>query len=248
MLVRVEVGGDVRAGELFVPMHWNAQFASNGRVGALLGSTADPISGQPELKFAAVALRRFAPAWYGFVLSRSTLEFGRVDYRAAVKADGHWRYELAGASAPASWPDWSRAVCGDAFEWLEFSDGSAGRYRAAAIRDGRLQACLFVAPRPAIGGREWLAGLFGGPVDQAARLALLSGRPGRGFRERGAVVCSCFSVGRKTLIDAIRSQRLSSTAAIGAALQAGTNCGSCLPELDALLADELRPQALAATP
>jgi assimilatory nitrate reductase catalytic subunit len=246
MLARIEITGDVRAGELFAPMHWNAQFASAGRVGALLASTADPISGQPELKFAAVALRRFAPAWYGFVLSRATLEFNAVDYRTTVKADGHWRYELAGLAPPESWPDWSRAVCGSAFEWIEFTDGAAGRYRAAAIRDGRLHACLFIAPRPAIAGKEWLAGLFDGTVDPAARLALLSGMPRLGFSERGAVVCSCFSVGRQTLIDAIRSQRLSSTREIGAALRAGTNCGSCLPELDALLTEQLRSDSAAA--
>jgi assimilatory nitrate reductase catalytic subunit len=70
--------------------------------------------------------------------------------------------------------------------------------------------------------------------------------PRLGFSERGAVVCSCFSVGRQTLIDAIRSQRLSSTREIGAALRAGTNCGSCLPELDALLTEQLRSDSAAA--
>jgi assimilatory nitrate reductase catalytic subunit len=75
------------------------------------------------------------------------------------------------------------------------------------------------------------------PLDAGARVALLSGKLGTGRSDRGATICSCFSVGRNTLLAAIRSQRLTSTREIGAALRAGTNCGSCLPELNALLAE-----------
>jgi assimilatory nitrate reductase catalytic subunit len=39
---------------------------------------------------------------------------------------------------------------------------------------------------------------------------------------------------------AIREHRLVSTEAIGELLNAGTNCGSCVPELRRLIADEAR--------
>ena len=55
--------------------------------------------------------------------------------------------------------------------------------------------------------------------------------------ETGPIVCSCFSVGRSTLLRAIRTQTLVSAEQIGKALRAGTNCGSCVPELKALLAE-----------
>jgi assimilatory nitrate reductase catalytic subunit len=84
-----------------------------------------------------------------------------------------------------------------------------------------------------------LARLFTGqPLDSAARAALLSGKLGHGRTERGATICACFSIGRNTLLEVIRSQRLTSTREIGVALRAGTNCGSCLPELNALLAED----------
>jgi assimilatory nitrate reductase catalytic subunit len=44
-------------------------------------------------------------------------------------------------------------------------------------------------------------------------------------------------VGRSTLLRAIRTQELLSADAIGKALRAGTNCGSCVPELKALIAE-----------
>ncbi|WP_156303003.1 (2Fe-2S)-binding protein, partial [Methylogaea oryzae] len=53
----------------------------------------------------------------------------------------------------------------------------------------------------------------------------------------GPTVCACFGVGRDTLKRAIAVQGLDNTDDIGAALKAGTGCGSCLPELRALLAE-----------
>jgi assimilatory nitrate reductase catalytic subunit len=50
------------------------------------------------------------------------------------------------------------------------------------------------------------------------------------------VVCACFGVGRATICDAIAGGARS-TGDIGAALRAGTNCGSCIPELKRLIAE-----------
>ena len=51
----------------------------------------------------------------------------------------------------------------------------------------------------------------------------------------GETVCSCFGVGRNTICTRIRNADLKSTDEIGKHLRAGTNCGSCLPELRGLL-------------
>jgi assimilatory nitrate reductase catalytic subunit len=48
-------------------------------------------------------------------------------------------------------------------------------------------------------------------------------------------VCACFNVGEKTIRKAIQEQGLKTVEAIGHCLQAGTNCGSCVPELRSLL-------------
>jgi len=53
----------------------------------------------------------------------------------------------------------------------------------------------------------------------------------------GPIVCACFSVGLATIRDAIQSGAATSVDAIGQALRAGTNCGSCLPELKRIVAD-----------
>ncbi|MFZ3335785.1 MAG: (2Fe-2S)-binding protein [Xanthobacteraceae bacterium] len=60
------------------------------------------------------------------------------------------------------------------------------------------------------------------------------------FRCRSSVL-----VGLQSLHDAIAQKRLTSVAEIGAALRAGTNCGSCIPELKAIL-NSVQAEAVAA--
>ena len=74
-------------------------------------------------------------------------------------------------------------------------------------------------------------------VAEEARRVLLSGRSADGLTSTGPIVCACFSVGLATIRAAIETGAAASVEGIGAALRAGTNCGSCLPELKRIVAD-----------
>jgi assimilatory nitrate reductase catalytic subunit len=50
-------------------------------------------------------------------------------------------------------------------------------------------------------------------------------------------VCACFSVGLATIRAAIETGAAANVEGIGEALRAGTNCGSCLPELKRIVAE-----------
>ena len=67
------------------------------------------------------------------------------------------------------------------------------------------------------------------------RRYLLSGRSPDGVVQSGPIICACFGVGLTTIHTAM-STGARSVEAIGAALKAGTNCGSCVPELRRLVA------------
>ena len=238
IVVRLELTDSVAPGQIFVPMHWGSVFASNARVCALIGSAVDPVSGQPELKCAAARVRRYDAKWYGFALSRAPLELPATAYGAVSRGAGYWRYELAGDELPASWPEWADRVLGPRATRIELSDVAGGRYRGANVADDRLQSCAFVATTKSLPSRNWLATLFASrSLSDADRMAILAGRAPKGALETGAIVCSCFAVGRSTLLRAIRGDRLVSVEQIGKALQAGTSCGSCIPELKGLLAE-----------
>ncbi|RXY53157.1 nitrate reductase, partial [Klebsiella pneumoniae] len=75
MVAKVAISEGQRPGSLFVPMHWNNQFARQGRVNNLLAAVTDPYSGQPESKQAAVAIAAWQPAWHSELFCREPLPF-----------------------------------------------------------------------------------------------------------------------------------------------------------------------------
>jgi assimilatory nitrate reductase catalytic subunit len=72
-------------------------------------------------------------------------------------------------------------------------------------------------------------------------VALLAGRPSSPQPDRGPVVCVCFDLGMKTILTAITDRRLMTVAEVGSAIGAGTNCGSCRPEIARLIEDAQEP-------
>ncbi|MGH8150692.1 MAG: (2Fe-2S)-binding protein [Steroidobacteraceae bacterium] len=102
-------------------------------------------------------------------------------------------------------------------------------------------------------GRRWLMSLFAAVrprataeeaaadgTEQIDRLALLAGRPLRKAANAGPLICSCMGVGRQAIVEAIRAHGLSGPREVGARLGAGTRCGSCVPEIRALIAEAER--------
>jgi assimilatory nitrate reductase catalytic subunit len=236
MLARVQFSEDQRPGSVFVPMHWNDAFAKSARVDALVAPITDPISGQPESKHTPVRVEPYRPAWQGFVLSRTRLDFADASYCACSRGSGYWRHEIAGEVMPQEWRVWVQAALGQAGDWIEYRDTAMGRYRASCLQNGQLQAVFFIAADQRLPEREWLSSLFGKPQITTAELAgLLAARPPKGAADNGRNVCACFSVGEKTILNAIQAHGLDSVEAVGQCLKAGTGCGSCVPEIRRLL-------------
>jgi len=124
-------------------------------------------------------------------------------------------------------------------EWIEYDDASCQQYRAALIKNDQLQKVFFMAADHKMPSRDWLGQLFStSELSSAERRSLLAGKAS-GAKDPGRTICSCFGVGINTIIEAIESQNLVTVEAIGQALKAGTNCGSCVPELTEILAVEL---------
>ena len=240
MIARAAVSEAHRPGHVFVPMHWNAQFAARGRVDVLVNPETDPVSGQPESKHTPVRVESYLPKWHGFLISRRRLHLPAMDYWVMAAGRQFWRYELAGETVPEDWGRWARdLLCGNdraPAEWVEYVDGAAGRYRGARLVGNRMDGCLFIADNQNLPPRAWLGKLFAQDgLSQRDRMSLLAGNPPEDRPDGGRVVCSCFGVGINTLTQAIRQQGLVTAESIGQVLQAGTNCGSCIPELKALI-------------
>ena len=228
-VLRVLVTDRVRKGDVFVPMHWTAKYASTGKVGPLVPAAVDPISGQPELKGAACSLKPYAPEWYGFAIgSNKPPGAFQTDYWALSSFGAGWRAELASRNKAVSLKDLAAQLFGDCGEVVSVNDASRGVERLAVLKNGVVMGALFKAPEPVAVDRDHTSHLFGSAVSPHE---LLAGVRQSKLPPPGPIVCSCFSVGANTIMRTVIGRKLTSVEEIGSLLSAGTGCGSCHKDL-----------------
>ncbi|WP_095588130.1 nitrate reductase [Actibacterium ureilyticum] len=238
VLLRALITDRVRRGSVFAPMHWTSEFASSARIGTVIRAETDPVSGQPEGKASVVSVAPAKPAWYGFAVSADRMAPDAA-YWAMIPSNEGWRAELADFDRPADWEAFARALFGQTDgEAVVVEDATRGLARVALFRDGVLTAALFTDKEPVQVARKYACSALG-----AAGAGVLAGRPGADQPDPGATVCACFDIGINTIIAAIAERHLTTVEQIGEAIQAGTNCGSCRPELATILAGMHVPQA-----
>ncbi|WP_417718605.1 molybdopterin-dependent oxidoreductase [Salipiger sp.] len=229
-ILRALLTDRVQRGDVFAPIHWTGETAPSARIDAVVAAVTDPVSGQPESKASVVAVAPFRAAWYGFAISSDDMVL-RSDYWALARTGTGWRAELAGTETPADWETEARRLFAlpDA-EAQVVVDTARGTARIAFHDGDRLLAALFVSRQPVRVMRSHLAGLPGQDAPH-----VLTGRAPADQPDPGPIVCSCFNVGVNQILEAIETGGAISVDAVGTALQAGTNCGSCRPEIAVLL-------------
>ena len=236
VVVRALVTQRQRDGMVFVPLHWTDRFASKARIDAVIPPETDPVSGQPETKAAVVSVAPFEAAWYGFAVTRADEPTLDTAYWARARVEGGHRIELADTT-PLEDPATLAEKLFGASETVVVRDDARRRVHIAAVRDGAIVGLLFVAARPVRVSRDWIVTRFAAPrLDAAEAVDLLAGRPAGAKADPGRRVCSCFGIGVNQ-IRAAAAEGATTVDAIGERLKAGTNCGSCRPEIARVLAE-----------
>jgi assimilatory nitrate reductase catalytic subunit len=231
-VLKVIISDGQRRGALFAPIHWSDQTASSARVGELVSPVTDPFSGQPEAKATPVAIAPHTFTWRGFMLGHDLPSMPDETWWSRVAVDGGTGLLLATNDAPARWRERTQTLFGTGAELAEYLDEPGSFYRAAAFVDGRLVGCLFIGPAEAAPQWDAVKALFEAEtLGDAQRRAVLSGKSTSGLADPGPVVCACFGVGLNVIRAALQDGTATNVEQIGQALRAGTNCGSCLPEL-----------------
>jgi assimilatory nitrate reductase catalytic subunit len=240
-LLKVAVSERQQRGMLFAPIHWSEETASTARVGALVAPFTDPFSGQPENKATPASIAPYEYVFRGFALSRVRLELPPHVWWTRVTVAGGYGYLFADNADLARWQSWLRSIAGS--DLAEYKDFGGGVYRAASFAEDRIATCLFIGPARDAGDWDVVKSLFAADaLSEDQRRMLLSGKSTDGLESCGPIVCACFGVGRTTILAAIAAGA-GTAAEIGVQLKAGTNCGSCIPEMKRLIA-----QADAAAP
>jgi assimilatory nitrate reductase catalytic subunit len=236
-VLKVIVSEGQRSGSLFAPIHWSDENSSSARVGDLVAARTDPYSGQPESKATPATISPVALQLQGFVRTR----------RHFALPDGTWWCRIATAHGPevriASdrhimfWHEFAHRTLGSDAQLFEQLDGPGGVYRAVAFADGEFDGCLSIGPGPA--ALRWVnlaAVIAAGPPRDATQSTIAVCSAPALSADSSPTICACFGVGQDTVRKAAQSGAAKSVADIARLLQAGSNCGSCLPELKRILA------------
>jgi assimilatory nitrate reductase catalytic subunit len=235
-VLRVCIRPGQQRGSIFAPIHWSDATASDARVGALAMADTDPFSGQPELKATPARVEPVEFACRGFALTRELIALPHGTWFARVAAAGGHGLLFATNELPTRWHGLAEQLIADDTERAEYIDLPRGIVRIAAFRDGRIEACIFCGPAQNSPHWEIVRALFdAGVLAERDRRILLSGRSAEGMAESGPIVCACFGVGLEAIRRAMTQGTAVNVAEIGRALRAGTNCGSCIPELQGIV-------------
>jgi len=234
----LEISDTVPFGSLFYPIHWNGTYATPCRVSDLIETVVDPISGQPEGKHGVVGVTPVAVGCWLRCVSRLPRREAPSLFAVSLPSEAGTRRELA----------------------LD------GRMRDPVELVAALEECPTVANLIRMTSPEecrWIVEVNGAVLMAGALAASRSNLPDWPTLERlldsnatctwralgavdvapssGRMVCTCFEVSERRIRDAI-SNGSHDTAELGRILGCGTNCGSCLPELNALVAERaVRP-------
>ena len=239
-LMRVAITDAQAPGQVFVPMHWNDVYSAAGGIGRLTPPNVDPHSGQPETKYTPVSVEPFVAKWQGLLFSSTPVDLGNLPYWVGATGQGSMIYEIAGEQSCMFKSLLPMAANTNDEQIIEYSDSKKGIHRYARLSGDRITGALFIGPdRPAL-GRDWISNLLAADaLATPERNALLAGRMPDAGAINDRLICSCFSVGLAAISKAIVDQNAVSPTDIGRLLQAGTGCGSCLPEIKEILDDAL---------
>ncbi len=254
---------ELRAGQVFLPMHWGSRFMAGLGINSLTLPTFDPYSKQPELKHAAVQVEKIDLPWQfvamatgepeeaGSALARLAelrAHLSAFEY-ASVGLFGYSQENVilrAAASVPlsASFVGQIDRILGlnDADDVLHYEDRRRNIGRKIRIKDGKLAAVRLSGDAAAKDWlRDWLA--QGTSVAHLTRVLLApSAKPPQNFAPRGRVICNCLNVSESEIMAHLKSipvRTSDSLNGLQTVLKCGTECGSCLPELRRIIQTEI---------
>ncbi|MCS6947176.1 MAG: (2Fe-2S)-binding protein, partial [Steroidobacteraceae bacterium] len=214
-----------------------------------------PTSKQPELKHAAVRLRKVNCPWRIVVMAavphteqlsqqcRLRHFFPSFRYACCVPF-GHGDEDSGLVFRAAA----SEPIATELITAIEnvlnpqgiavaYDDARCGIRRRLWIADGRITAVLLAGPHETTRSEGWLRELLGKvPPTSAYRLLRPGETPPERIEPRGRVICGCFDVTELDIARVLATVDGNAMPTLQARLKCGTNCGSCLPELRTIVA------------
>jgi assimilatory nitrate reductase catalytic subunit len=197
------------------------------------------LSGQPEFKCTPAAMRKVETQQWAIILSRNPIDCSSFAFWSRIPAsniDSHV-YEIALTEKT----DWQQFIIdkrltenSPAQAYEHFCDATCSDERFICYSDQQLELVIYShRDKQALPNPTWLQGLLEMTLLGESFWSLLAGDA---YQQRSSSrrICSCFKVSEERIIETIEGGA-ESLEDLGQKLQCGTNCGTCIPELSALL-------------
>lgn len=250
----VIISNDIKVGELFVPIHWSKTNSSHLGLMSLFSSANDPISGQPELKHAAVSFQKVVPrSAMSLAVKKSKIapDIQLAQYQVRINKGDFWLYLLSEIPSSKQTDTKDSAVfnngqslkdrvmkkLSDDIVWLSKADTQGSTNSVLGIQDRALVA--YATSTHKSNFQSLLNGTFIREcfeqefVSREHQQHLLLGTSPTEY-QLGKLICSCFKV-RKLTIEKAIDEGINTVSMLGETLKCGTNCGSCKTELATLI-------------
>jgi assimilatory nitrate reductase catalytic subunit len=236
VILALKLDDKQRKGEIFAPIHWSGANASHAAISSLYTDANDALSGQPELKHAAVSVKKVNYAWQGQLFIKYSLNVTLLrrffDYFVVTTGGQGDVVNFATNRSLAELKQNLQQNLPRNDEWVSAQFGDQNNFYA--LCEGKLNLVVFAANYCHHIDENWVTQLLEQPtLSELKGHALLHGEVDEDFMT-GPIVCSCFKVGQNTIKQAIGAG-CNSVDALGGKLKCGTNCGSCKSELGQLV-------------
>ncbi|MCL4126185.1 UNVERIFIED_CONTAM: hypothetical protein GTU68_013845 [Idotea baltica] len=229
-IAQVDVTNTVTQGQLYSPIHWNDQFASDSVVSKIVSPEVDPISGQPESKASGVSIKEFKCVQWAKIVSREPISKGQWAYWAESKTKQGY-VTLVGCENLLDWQEWLRDQLRESADQIRYTNPIAQSETLIGSSAEQVELLILVDQRvESLPSFIWLEDAFDTSVKNLK--TLLRGE----MAERDALICGCFRTSRKKITSAIQTGS-NTQQLLADSLGCGSKCGSCRPELNQLLLD-----------
>jgi assimilatory nitrate reductase catalytic subunit len=240
VILPLQFDENLRRNTLFAPIHWTNEWASNASIAWLFSSDNDPISGQPELKHAAVNLSKANFSQQALLASYEALSVITLkaisDYWTCTKQANCYVYRMGVNDKTPLQVNWLNVIKQGSNKqsiFYEHKNTDSNKQTCVSYVSDKLEMVIHFTQSNLNFVNEWLDSLFSENQDMAQLPHILRFSPPAEFLQ-GKVICSCHQIRELPIKQAIQNGTVS-VEGLGAELKCGTNCGSCKSELLALI-------------
>jgi len=228
IFVKVKFDPGLTGKQLFMSMHWAGRYGGQSQANRTVVSAVDPLSGQPAFKSASVHIAPVKMQSYGMYVGQER-DLPSGDYSAYQRDDNAAVLRFANLTT---------------FEKSQFSVHAGEKVLRWDLPEGWMMVIgrqtdsqqemivtgvLLISPQPLEQDYSAILPLIGEPLSLSAIIAIA------GEKAQSQLVCSCFRVTDKQIQNAIEQDGCVSLNQLQAKLKCGSNCGSCVPEVNKIL-------------